>query len=136
MSRVVPDTNVAISATFWRGHPRRIFDLARRGRLILVSSAPIEAELIRVLSYPKFGLTAAEILPIVRDIRGVAQSIHVTSNVRIIADDPADNAFLECALDGEADYIVSGDHHLLSLGSFRGIAILRPRDFLVKVGFI
>jgi putative PIN family toxin of toxin-antitoxin system len=136
VKRVVPDTNVAISATFWRGHPRLIFDLARQGRLTLLSSAPIEADLIRVLSYPKFGLAAAEILPIVRDIRRFAQFVNVTSSVDLIKDDPTDNRFLECALDGNADYIVSGDHHLLSLGSFRGIEILRPRDFLLKEGFI
>jgi putative PIN family toxin of toxin-antitoxin system len=136
VSRVVPDTNVTISATFWRGHPRLIFDLARQGRLTLLSSAPVEAELVRVLSYPKFGLTAAEILPILRDIRGFAQFVQATSTIAIIRDDPTDNRFLECALDGNADYIVSGDHHLLAVGSFRGIEILRPRDFLIKEGFI
>ena len=136
MSRVVPDTNVAISATFWRGNPRLIFDLARQGRLTLLSSAPIEAELIRVLSYPKFGLAAEEILPIVKDIRGIARFIKVRSTVDIIKEDPTDNVFLECALDGQANYVVSGDHHLLSLGNFRGVEILRPRDFLLREGLI
>ena len=136
MSRVVLDTNVTISATFWRGHPRLVLDLARQGRLTLLSSAPIEAELIRVLSYPKFGLTAAEMLPIVSDIRRFAQFVDVTSSVDVVSEDPTDNRFLECALDGEANYIVSGDHHLLSVGIFRGIEILRPRDFLTEEGFI
>jgi len=136
VSRVVTDTNVTVSATFWRGYPRLIFHLARHKRLTLLSSEPIEAELIRVLSYPKFGLTAAEILPIVQDIRKVAQFVRLASNVELIKDDPTDNIFLECALDGEADYIVSGDHHLLSLGTFQGIQILSPKDFLLKEGFI
>lgn len=136
MSRVVADTNVAISATFWRGHPRLIFDLARQKRLTLLSSEPIEAELIRVLSYPKFGLSPAQILPIVRDIRGIARFIRVLSHVDAVKDDPTDNIFLACGLDGEANCIVSGDHHLLSLGTFRGIQILSPTDFLLKEGFI
>ena len=92
--------------------------------------------MIRVLAYPKFGLTPPEILPIARDIRRFAQLVNVTSSVDAIADDPTDNRFLECALDGNAQYIISGDHHLLSLGSFHGVEILRPRDFLIKEGFI
>lgn len=99
-------------------------------------STAIQAELIRVLSYPKFGLTAAEILPIVSDVRCSAQFVDVTSSLHVVTEDPTDNRFLECALDGEADYIVSGDRHLLSVGSFRGIDILRPRDFLIEEGFI
>lgn len=47
-----------------------------------------------------------------------------------------DTTFLECALDGEADTIISGDHHPLAIGSFRGIETLRPRDFLIREGFI
>jgi len=136
VSRVVPDTNVTISATFWRGHPRLIFELAGQGRLTLLSSAPMEAELIRVLAYPKFGLTPAEILPIVSDMRRLAQLVDVTSSLDVVTEDPTDNRFLECALDGEADYLVSGDHHLLSIGSFRGIGIVRPRDLLILEGVL
>lgn len=45
-------------------------------------------------------------------------------------EDPEDNRVLECALEAEADYIVSGDHHLLSLEEFRGIKIVRAADLL------
>ena len=136
MSRVVPDTNVTISATFWRGHPRQVFDQARQGRVTLLWSAAIEAEFIRVLSYPKFGLSAAEALPIVNDIRRVVEPVAVRSKVDAVRDDPTDNVFLECALDGVADYIVSGDHHLLSLGEYQGIRIRSARDFLLAERFI
>lgn len=50
--------------------------------------------------------------------------------VDVIKDDPADNKYLACAYEGEADYIVSGDHHLLDLGSYQGIDIIKAREFL------
>ncbi len=136
MSRVVLDTNVTISATFWRGHPRRILNLARRRRVTLVWSAPIEAELVRVLSYPKFHLDAAELRPIVNRIRRCAEFVQPTSKVEAIHRDPTDNMFIECALDGAANYIVSGDGDLLSLGEYQGIRIVTARDFLIAEGFI
>jgi predicted nucleic acid-binding protein len=60
----------------------------------------------------------------------------VTTTVGLIKDDPTDNMFLACALDGQADYVVSGDHHLLSLGSLQGIGIVSPRDFLLREAFL
>jgi uncharacterized protein len=48
----------------------------------------------------------------------------------VIQDDPPDNRYLECAVEGEAAYLVSGDRLLLSLGMFQGIPIVSPRVFL------
>ncbi|HEX8228447.1 MAG TPA: putative toxin-antitoxin system toxin component, PIN family, partial [Chloroflexia bacterium] len=56
--------------------------------------------------------------------------VHPTVPIDAIASDPDDNKFLECAVAGGADYIVSGDKHLLSLGEYEGIRILSPADFL------
>jgi putative PIN family toxin of toxin-antitoxin system len=67
MKRVVLDTNISISAFFWNGPPRRVYDLARNKKIILLYSKDIEQELIRVLSYDKFGLFPHEILPIAND---------------------------------------------------------------------
>jgi len=53
--------------------------------------------------------------------------------VNIIQEDPADNMFLECALEAQADYIVSGDRHLKQVGSFAGIPVLSPRGYLTKL---
>ena len=50
--------------------------------------------------------------------------------VRAVPDDPDDDAVLACAVEAEADYIVSGDRHLLVLGSYEGIHILRAAEFL------
>ena len=50
MRRVVLDTNVTISAFFWKGHPRTVFELARTGKIIMLVSDDMENEFIRVLS--------------------------------------------------------------------------------------
>ena len=136
MKRIVLDTNVSISAFFWRGHSRAVHDLVREGKVTLLSSIKIEAEFIRVLAYPKFGLTPAEIRPIVNNLRRHAYFIEVKSKLDVVKEDPTDNIFLECAQDGKADYIISGDHHLLNISNYKGIQILRAKDFLIKEGFI
>ena len=136
MKRIVLDTNVTISALFWKGHPRALFDLVREGKAALLSCGAIEAELIKVLSYSRFGLAPGEILPIVSHVRKYAYFVKITSRLDVIKQDPDDNVFIECALDGQADYIVSGDHHLLDLANFKGIQIVRSKDFLRMEGFI
>ncbi len=85
----------------------------------MLSSKKIEEELIRVLGYSKFGLSPAEIFPIVNNLRKHSFFIEVKSNVDIIQEDMTDNIFLECAVDGKADYIISGDYHLLNVGKYK-----------------
>ena len=51
----------------------------------------------------------------------------------VIREDPDDDRYLECAVEGQAEYIVSGDRHLLALGSYRHISIVPPRAFLAVV---
>lgn len=72
MKRLVLDTNVTVSAFFWKGYPRALYDLVREGKVTLLSSIEIEAEFIRILAYPRFGLAPAEILPLVNNLRKYA----------------------------------------------------------------
>lgn len=88
------------------------------------------------MGYSRFGLTPAEILPIVNNLRKYALFIEVKSKINVVKEDLTDNIFLECALDGEADYIISGDHHLLNIGNYKGIQIITAKDFLMKEGFV
>lgn len=105
-------------------------------KVTLLSSIEIEAKFIRVLSYSKFGLTAAEILPIVNNLRKYAQFIEVKSKIEAIKEYSTDHIFLECAFDGNTDYIISGDRHLLKIGSYEGIQITGAKDFLIQEGSI
>jgi putative PIN family toxin of toxin-antitoxin system len=96
MKRIVLDTNVTISALFWRGHPRVIYDLVREGKLTLPTGIKIERAFIKVLAYSRFGLTPTEVLPIVNSLRKYVHFIEIKSKVDAVKEDPTDNIFLEC----------------------------------------
>ena len=132
MKKVVLDTNVTISALFWEGNPRTIYDLVRQGKLIMLLSDDMEKEFIRVLGYEKFGLLPQEIMPFLRNLRSHARHVETKSKISLVIADPTDNIFLECASDGGADVIISGDRHLLNMQDYRGIEIVRAGEFLLK----
>jgi putative PIN family toxin of toxin-antitoxin system len=129
--RIVCDTNVLISGYLWKGATRRMLDLIRTGQQwTLLSSSDTMTEFIRVLAYQKFGLTPTEIEPLVADLRQHSMFVQVRSKLHIIQDDPTDNIFLNLAIDGKAELLVSGDRHLLDFKAFRGLPIVSVRSFL------
>jgi putative PIN family toxin of toxin-antitoxin system len=124
------DTNVLISGYLWKGIPRRALDSVRTDQWTLLSSQATVEEFIRVLAYEKFALTPREIEPLIADLRRISEFVEVRSRKQIIKADPTDNIFLNLAIDGEADVIVSGDRHLLELKEFEGIPISSVRVFM------
>ena len=125
--RLVLDTNTAISGLLWGGTPGRLIDAAKAGRVELVSSAPLLAELQGVLSRSKFaqklaerGVTVAEVFD---GYAALVRLVVPASIAPTIARDPADDQVLAAAIAGQADLIVSGDAHLLDLKQFMGIDI-------------
>ena len=127
--RLVLDTNVLISALGWRGVPRDIVRLCLTGRCVLLLSPEILSEVERVLRYPKFKFTPIQIDAYLEQLTEAAELIQPDRQVDAVAEDPSDNRFLECALAGRADVIVSSDRHLLDLESFENIPILRPQAY-------
>lgn len=129
MPRIALDTNVLISSLFG-GKPREIMNLWRDAGVTLCLSDEIVAEYLEVLA--RFGEVKAEAREFLEMLIGSEFVLFVTPSERIheVTADPDDNKFLECAVAAGADAIVSGDEHLLALGTFRGIPILRPADFL------
>lgn len=126
--RVVADTNVFLSGLLFGGRPEEIIDLARKGQVELVVSADILLELAAVLEV-KFGWQGAAIAEAVRSIGYFSTLVKPRVVIKEIIDD-ADNRVLECAVEGKADFIVSGDHHLLDLKTYRGIHILKATALL------
>jgi len=127
--RVVFDSNVFVSAfVFPGGQGERAFLLAVRKRCELHTSVAILTETAGVLRR-KFGQDGDDIKQALRQIGHAAVVSKPTSRLRVAADD-ADNRILECALDGRADLVVTGDRHLLKLRRFEGIPIVRLADFL------
>ncbi len=130
--RAVLDTNVIVSGLGWSGAPAATLDAVSDDRLVLVTSAPLLAELRRVLEYPRLAKViqgGAQLADLVA-ASGVVVS---PSRVLTVVRDDDDNRVLEAAIEGAADYIVSGDTDLLDLGSFQGIPIITPGEFAATV---
>lgn len=132
--RVVVDANVVVSAYLApSGPPATVLRSWEREEFELLVSEPILAEYHRVLRRPRIvarhGLSDAEIAAIVGNIRTLATMVQVTSQLNVIQADPTDNKLLECAVDGSAEIIVSGDKHLRALGTYQGIQITTPHVF-------
>ena len=133
--RVVADTNVVVSRYIAPGgSPVRILDRWQQGGFELLVSEPILEEYRRVLRYDRLrarhGLSDDEIEEVIDDLREFAIMTTPGERIEAVKDDPDDDKFLECGAAGGAEIVVSGDQHLLALGSFRGIQILPPTAFL------
>ncbi len=128
--KVVCDTNVLVSGVRFGGNARRILELAARGAITNVTSADILREAEGVLARPKFGLTRSQVLGILELFRDTFEIVSPCIAVDVVASDPSDNRILEAALQGDAQFIISGDKHLLDLGEWSGIRILAPAEFL------
>jgi putative PIN family toxin of toxin-antitoxin system len=127
--RVVADTNVLVSALQFGGRPKQLLDLAVDGHIDLAISEAIVQETLRVLR-DKFQRTTEELAETSRQLRIVGRMVTPTKSIKAVAADPSDDRILECAVAATAEIIVSGDKHLLDLGSFRGILIKRVGEFL------
>lgn len=136
-NQAVADTNTVVSGLLWSGAPRQVLDAARRGDLLLFTSPELLAELADVLSRPKFtrrlaaaGVTAAGLMT---GYAALAQVVRLGLIEQVIAEDPDDDVILATAVAARAEFIISGDHHLLALGQYKGIAILSAADLLARL---
>jgi len=133
--RIVLDTNIWISALISpNGTTAHL--LAQLTGHTLLTSPEILVEIQRVLGYPhiarRYGVTELAAQVYVDNIRAASLVVQSMPSplTPLLAADPADDKFLLCALAGRADCIISGDRHLKNLGSYGGIPILPPADFL------
>jgi len=132
MIRLVLDTNVLISALGWKdGNPRKIFEGCISGKYQLIESIDLIREFLDVFNRNKFSFISKEDKQeFVFQLLEMCELIETRTKIKAIKEDPNDNVVLECALDGKAKYIISGDPHLLNLKEFKGIKILKASDFL------
>ena len=132
--RLVADTNVVILAFLWGGKPRHIIDLGIDQLLTLVTSEALLNELADVLSRHKhesrlmqIGISVEDLLTSYRRFCEMAPQTEIHPTV---LKDSDDDTVLACALGGGADYIVTGDAHLLNLKRYHAIPILTISEFL------
>lgn len=131
--KLVLDTNTLISALGWKGKPHQVLGMCMRKQVELVLSPPIIEELEVVMSYPKFDFSEEMKREFLTELIECSRIVSPAEKVQVVANDPEDNKFVECAIAGEANYIVSGDSHLLSLREYRGIHIINASDFLKEL---
>ncbi len=105
---------------------------------LLISEAIVE-EISQVLNYPKLskiyragGFVREKLIEAVLK---VVRFVKVTETAKVVLEHPADDKFIDCALEAKARYLVSGDKHLLKVGSYREIQIISVNDFLQVLEF-
>jgi hypothetical protein len=132
--KVVADTNVIISMLLWGKSLEQLFTLINRRQIILCFSPETIDELLRVIHYPDIAKQAEKLNinteALLDKLLAASLIYYPNIKVNIITDDPSDNRLLEIALTAQAEYIISGDKHLLQLKQFHNIPIYRPAQFL------
>jgi putative PIN family toxin of toxin-antitoxin system len=127
--RVTADSNIYISALHFGGPPDKFLDLARTGIIELTISDDILAEVTRVRR-DKFGWSKEALSMAQARIADFTVRVAPAQKLDAVREDPADNHILECAVEGKSEYLVTRDHHLLKLKSFRGAQMIKVADFL------
>ena len=131
MHKIVLDTNILVSAIGWKGAPRKVLDLCIDNKLEIIISKELLDEFINVIYRPKFDFIQEDTkINIIRYLLTLSDYVEPKIKLNIIKEDKKDNKFLECALEGNAKFIISGDSHLLKLKEFEGIKILNASKFL------
>lgn len=128
--RVVLDTNVVMSGIFWSGSLKKILQLWSEGRFKLVISLAVfdeYKEIIKRLS-EKYKIPSAD--SVLHAIFMGSDLVEPGEESIPECDDPDDLMFLELAVAGKADYLVSGDKHLLKVKDYKGGRVIKPSDLI------
>jgi putative PIN family toxin of toxin-antitoxin system len=130
VTKVVLDTNVLISAVLFGGNPRSILEAALSGAIEISVSESIIQEFQTVLSRPRFGLTAQFVQNVVAELTALAEWVTPDKHHQVVTEDLSDNLVLDCAIAAGAQYLVTGDAHLLQIQSYQEVTIITPQDLL------
>lgn len=135
--RAVIDVNVLVSGLFWHGTPHTLIERLREGRLRLISSPALLAELAEVLERPKFDdilqRSNTSLERTLADIQALAEVMAPPPLQEPLCRDPDDDEVLALAVAARADLIISGDTDLLDLSNYEGIPIVTPTEALSSV---
>lgn len=126
--KIVLDTNVLISSILFGGKPKEIIKLIQENKIIAITSPLLIAELLETL-VKKFDFTSSKIDFVKELIKENFSELYPSQTVHIVSDEP-DNRVIEAAIEGNCEYIVTGDNDLLRLKKFKKISIIDPNEFL------
>lgn len=125
--KVVIDTNILIDAMADNfSYTWKILDLVLTGKIEAYASEKILRENLLIIERNIVRESDRQKL---ESFFNMVNVVPVYKRVRVVADDPEDDKFIECALETGADYIISSDRHLLFLEEYEGVKILAPKDF-------
>ena len=122
--RVVVDTNILVSALIKRGKPRKLVLKLLEAHTVILSRQML-AELADVLTRDKFMITSSQFESFLSGLVRKSKIVSAGSRFKVISEDPDDDVVLNTAYNGKADYIVTGDRHLLSLKEFKRTKIVK-----------
>lgn len=130
------DTNVLLSALIKKGKPRTLLLEIIRGKHELILSKEILEEFAKNASHPKIRryVDEQDVARFLRDIGTAAKIVTIKSKFNVVQEDPSDDIILRTSYDGKANYIVSGDKHLLALGKYGRIKIVGINEMLRILG--
>jgi uncharacterized protein len=129
MKRTVLDTNIIVSSALG-GALVLILEKWDEGKFTVIVTSDILSEYFEVINRPKFRLNQETIDKITRYLYQFSEFVVPEERIRFVEADPKDDRFLEAAVAGQVDFIVSGDNHLLELKEFRSIPIISGREFI------
>lgn len=130
VKKVVIDTNIFISGFGWSGKPNALLTLLKNNQIVNYFSPGIFEELKRVVSYPKLQFAESLQNKILEFVFFNSKLVEPKEHITVIVDDPDDNKFLECAVEANAEFVISGDPHLLKIGEYKTVMILDVDEFL------
>lgn len=128
--KAVIDTNVFVSGVFWKGPPNAILTAWRRHEFQMVLSAPILNEYYRVLQILNAGKTLVDVDDLMEIVSANSTVVEPSQFAKQVCSDPDDDKFLEAAISGNAQYLVSGDKALLAVKELAGVVVTPPKTFL------
>jgi putative PIN family toxin of toxin-antitoxin system len=135
--RVVIDTNVWVSGLLWQGNPWRLLRLAEQGHIELCITYSMLLELEEVLSYDRLRERAELLAYTPAQLASFALTLSTPFSITrhpvpIVENDHDDDVFVICAIEAEAEFLVTKDRHLLALRSYQGVSILDVDTFLMQ----
>lgn len=134
--KIVIDTNNYIAALGWKGKSRELLESVIDGEYELYISVKQLQEIKRVMEYPKFAFSAEQKKRFLKLLQEFTISVDTKVKLNVVQDDPDDNMIIECAVEVNADYIISGDAHLKKLMHYNHIPIISVNEFLKSRGSV